>query len=428
MICFVSSSGAFTSRQLVPKILTKSPKFVAKPAIRVVGWHRIALPRMDAAAPQLPNLFKLRTVEKVYVKRDASGVPILHMKEVHRRSIPLWLLVIIAAAVTWVLRRFMMLKHLSRKYVRQDLKNEIADFYDKRSAAWETVWGEHMHHGLYDIVNRKKMKGQLAQIRTMSELLKFGGAMDLSLSPNSRILDLGCGIGGASRFLARHFGEDCHVTGITLSSYQANRANELNEKKGLETRVKNEVKDALNSGFPDESFEIVWSLESGEHIENKQLLMNECARMLKPGGRLLMLVWCLRESTPSFTLTERYSIRRIMEEYVLPTLSPPSEYATEMVRAGFRDVKSEDWTKRGAPFWGEVVWSTFFNPLGWKMLLKYGWPLIRSALAMRHVMSGIKQGTFRLVAFSATKASVEDIEKEKAVVGTLGCRDENDLP
>ncbi|KAI0562354.1 Methyltransferase [Gracilaria domingensis] len=381
---------------------------------------------MAAAASRQPSFLKPTQVEKVYVKHDAAGFPVLQIEKVSKRLIPLWVLAMIAAAVTWFLRRLMMLRCLAQKYIRKDLKKDIADFYDNRSAAWETVWGEHMHHGLYDVVDSKRMTGQPAQIRTMSELLKLGNAMNLNLPEDSEILDLGCGIGGASRFLARHFGEGCHVTGITLSPYQATRANELNKEKGLDTRVKNEVKDALNSGFPDEKFELIWSLESGEHIENKPLLMKECARMLKPGGRLVMLAWCVRESAPSLTLTERYSIRRIMEEYCLPRVSPPSEYETEMIRAGFRNVKVEDWTKRAAPFWGEVVRSAFFNPLGWKMLLKYKWPLVRSALAMRHVISGIRQGVFRLVAFSATKARAEDIEKEKAAVGTFRCRDEND--
>lgn len=425
MFCFIGPASIFTGRSSRSSIIVR-PAAISVPRPR---QHVVASARMSTNSSG-SNALLSAPVERGYVKTDANGLPVLQIEDVSKRP-SIWLVSIIAAIAAfavWLMRRVIMLKRLSQKYVRKDLNMDIAAFYDLRSAAWESVWGEHMHHGLYDVVNKKKLKGQAAQIRTMSELLKFSNTIDLDLPSNSKILDLGCGIGGSSRFLARHFGENCHVTGVTLSPYQANRANELNEEKGLGGRVKNEVRDALSTGFGDEQFEIIWSMESGEHIQNKRLLMQECARMLKSDGRLLMVAWCARESKPPFSLAERYSIRRIMEEYCLPNLSSPSEYSTEMVRAGLRDVKVEDWTQRAAPFWGEVFRSALFNPRGWKALAKNGWPLIKSALAMRHVMTGIRLGVFRLVAFSARKATQEEIQAEKERVGELSCRSASSLP
>lgn len=126
-----------------------------------------------------------------------------------------------------------------------------------------------------------------------------------------------------------------------------------------------------------------------------------------------MVAWCHRESTPPFTLSEKYALRRIMEEYCLPPLASPSEYSTELTRAGFRNVKMEDWTDRAAPFWGEVARSAVLDARGWKALREHGWPLVRSALAMRHVMKGIRLGAFRLVAFSGKVPTEEEAEEEK---------------
>lgn len=360
-------------------------------------------------------------IARTYFTRDRQGFPVVNLSGISRSPIPNWVLILLAGAVIWVVRRIFVLKHLSRVYQRDNLNNDIADFYDKRSEAWESVWGEHMHHGLYDVVDGKRLTGSTAQVRTMSELLRMGGLLDLELSPGSRVLDVGCGIGGASRFLARHFGQQCHVTGITLSSFQAKRANEINTEKGLGSRVTNEVRDALDTGFPDDHFDVVWSLESGEHMKDKHLFMKECARVLKPGGRLVMLAWCIRESTPSLRVAERFSIRRIMEEYCLPRVAPASEYSTEMVRSGLRGVKSTDWTKRAAPFWGEVVRSALFDVKAWFAMRKHGWPLIRSALAMRHVIAGIRQGVFRLVAFTGKKLTPQEIEQEAEKARMLCC-------
>lgn len=359
-------------------------------------------------------------ISRTYVTRDNYGAPVLNVSGVSRSSPPLWLLALFTSAVIWLIRRLAILRHLSKRYQRSDLSQDIARFYDERTAAWEQVWGEHLHHGLYDVVNGKRTTGTTAQIRTMSELLRKGDLLNVTLS-NSKVLDVGCGIGGSSRFLARHFGEDCRVTGITLSPYQARRAGEINEEKGLEQRVRVEVRNALKTGFPDEHFDVLWSLESAEHMENKHVFLEECARVLKPDGKMVMLAWCIRETTPPLSVAERFSMRRIMEEYCLPRVAPASEYKTELLRVGFRDVEVGDWTERAAPFWGEVVRSAIFNPKGWRALWKTGWPLIRSALAMRHVIAAINQGVFRLVAFSARKPTAQEIEAEAQRAAELCC-------
>lgn len=364
------------------------------------------VPKASAAAITVHTSFPSK-VSNGRVVRDKVGLPVLHVDGISRSSYPPIRLLLLLAFLLYLARRRIIKRHLDRPYSRTSLKLDIASFYDLRSAAWETVWGEHLHHGLYDIVDGRRLHGTEAQEATITELLRMGG--QLPEEPN--VLDVGCGIGGASRFIAQNL-QGARVTGITLSPKQAERATELNREMGLDERVKNEVRDAMNNGFKDQQFDIVWSLESAEHMPDKMHFVSECARVLKPGGKMLMLAWCIREPTTTFKLSERFAIRRIMEEYCLPRLAPPSEYVTEMVRSGLRDVQVDDWTKRAAPFWGEVVRSALFNPKGWQMLWKFGWPLIRSSLAMRHVIQAIRLGTFRLVAFSAVQPTEEQRERE----------------
>lgn len=299
------------------------------------------------------------------------------------------------------------------------LNKDIADFYDLRTSAWEDVWGEHLHHGLYFGKGGRKdrpLRGVEAQIETMRELLRIGG-LDAAAKPG-HILDVGCGIGGATRFLGETF-PDARVTGITLSPVQAARATELNAAAGLDDRVANMVLDALDMDFPDGTFDIVWSLESAEHIPDKHMLVSECMRVLKPGGTLVMLAWCLRESSPKLVLKEKAAIRGIQREYCLPRLAPPSEYQNLMRRLGLRGVKHEDWTARAAPFWWEVAFSAGASRKGWAQLLKFGWPLVRSALAMRYVIGAIRMGTFKLAAMTARKPTREEFEVEEKKMALL---------
>jgi tocopherol O-methyltransferase len=373
----------------------------------------VAVRTLPSMKIQVPGSFTLFPLLNYDASTGLRVVNIPGVSKAPRRRI--FVFISIALAVLAYLRRRAMRLTLSKPYSRPNLDNEIADFYDKRSAAWEAVWGEHMHHGLYFGSGGSKdnpKRGREAQVETMEELLRISGLTSSErLGPNPKILDVGCGIGGASRFLARKF-PTATVSGLTLSPFQANRAQELNALAGLDHRVSNVVCDALNSGIPDDTFDVVWSLESAEHMSDKHRLISECMRILKPGGKLLMVAWCMRESNPPLNEQEQFSLRKIMVEYCLPRLAPPSEYATNMRRLGLRHVSQEDWTDRAAPFWGEVAWSAAANSKGWKAFRQYGWPLVRSALAMRHVISAIRQGCFKLTAFTASKPTLSESQKE----------------
>lgn len=368
--------------------------------------------RASVAQPSrslLSRFSALAFLSPAKLKYDIStGLTVIDVRGISQPRRPSWLLVVLAFAVFRLLRRRAMRKMMAKPFGRDNLNKDIATFYDYRTAAWEVVWGEHLHHGLYFGRGGRKdrrLKGREAQIETMRELLriaKLDGADAMSNVESPLILDVGCGIGGATRFLGRQF-ESARVTGITLSPNQAERATELNVEAGLDDRVANIECDALDMDFPDNTFDVVWSLESAEHIPDKHKLVSECMRVLKPGGSLVMLAWCLRESSPPLALHEQVTIRAIQKEYCLPRLAPPSEYQNLMRRFGFRRVKEEDWTDRAAPFWWEVARTAAASRKGWGMLRKYGWPLIRSALAMRHVIAAIRKGTFKLAAMTAVK-------------------------
>ena len=81
------------------------------------------------------------------------------------------------------------------------------------------------------------------------------------------ILDVGCGVGGSSRHLQKKYG--AKVTGITLSPKQQQQATSLSVKSGQADSCEFKVADALKMPFPDDSFDLVWSLESGEHMPEK---------------------------------------------------------------------------------------------------------------------------------------------------------------
>jgi ubiquinone/menaquinone biosynthesis C-methylase UbiE len=105
------------------------------------------------------------------------------------------------------------------------------------------------------------------------------------LHPALEVLDIGCGIGGPARYLARRFG--CRVTGIDLTAEFVRTATLLAERVGLTERVSFRTADALDLPFDGASFDLVWTQHASMNIADRPRLYGEMARVLRAGGRLV---------------------------------------------------------------------------------------------------------------------------------------------
>ena len=104
------------------------------------------------------------------------------------------------------------------------------------------------------------------------------------------VLDIGCGAGGIDLTLVRDHGAG-YVTGIDVEDGVLTRARAVVEGAGLTDRI-GLVKVAPGPlPFPPGTFDVVFSKDSIVHIPDKHALMEEVARVLKPGGRFVLCVW-----------------------------------------------------------------------------------------------------------------------------------------
>jgi ubiquinone/menaquinone biosynthesis C-methylase UbiE len=106
------------------------------------------------------------------------------------------------------------------------------------------------------------------------------------VAPGERVLDVGAGLGGPARALARHYG--AHVTAAEPTERFANLARTLTERAGLSDRVTVVHTDGSVLPFPDASFDLAWTQAVWQSVENKHALAAEIRRVLTPGGRLAM--------------------------------------------------------------------------------------------------------------------------------------------
>ncbi|MEG3924154.1 MULTISPECIES: methyltransferase domain-containing protein [unclassified Microcoleus] len=314
------------------------------------------------------------------------------------------------------------------------LYQQIQQLYDASSGLWEQVWGEHMHHGYYGPDGNLKKERRQAQIDLIEELLGWAGVpSEKALCESYRILDVGCGIGGSTLYLTQKFSSIAEnnlkldgrsdrdfsisaepnktgasvvtATGITLSPVQANRATERAKIADAQSNVNFLVADALNMPFPDESFDLVWSLESGEHMPDKIKFLQECCRVLKPGGTLILATWCHRpvgETAGELTDEERKELAEIYRVYALPYVISLPEYE-EIVRSlPLTSIRSADWSKAVAPFWDVVIDSALTPSAIWGLLTS-GWTTIQAALALGLMSRGYQSGLIRFGLICAVK-------------------------
>ena len=104
----------------------------------------------------------------------------------------------------------------------------------------------------------------------------------LELSADDNTLDVGCGIGGTSRFVASRFG--CRVTGIDLTPEFVSAGQSLCDWVGLSGQVELHQGDATAMPFTDQSFDAAFMLHVGMNIANKAGLFAEVYRLIKPAG------------------------------------------------------------------------------------------------------------------------------------------------
>ncbi len=108
----------------------------------------------------------------------------------------------------------------------------------------------------------------------------------LGLSPQSRVLDIGSGLGGPARALAELYG--CHVTGIDLSPAYCAAAFEMSRWVGLEDRVSFQTADATQLPFAENAFDAAFTIHVAMNIAAKDRMYAQARRVLKPGGRFVV--------------------------------------------------------------------------------------------------------------------------------------------
>jgi tocopherol O-methyltransferase len=228
-------------------------------------------------------------------------------------------------------------------------QQKVNEYYRATAFDYRTFWtGQNdlaIHFGYWDA----SVKTHAASLLRMNEVLTQRAA----IQGRDHVLDAGCGYGGSSIWLARTIGGT--VTGIAIVPFQIEKAKRHAHTQGVEQQTTFWVQDYTATSFPSASFDVVWALESVVHAQSKQTFLQEAYRLLKPGGRVIMAEYTLRDE-PRLTPAEQQLLQPWLEGWAMPNLLTANAYRALLTAVGFRQVMADDITPNVRPSLSRLGW------------------------------------------------------------------------
>ena len=216
---------------------------------------------------------------------------------------------------------------------------EPAEHYDRVTDGWRLLLGEELHYGVFS----RGDESLAAATRELTDLMIRAA----QLVPDLDVVDVGCGTGApACRLVVE---QDVRVVGITTSTVGVAAAKRRAQSLGL-SRASFELRDGTDSGFPDESFDRAWVLESSHLMRDRDALLSECARVLRPGGRLVLCDLIRHREIPFLEVRDRREEFAVLRAaFGDARMEPLSYYTSQAESLGLVVDFAEDLTRATLP-------------------------------------------------------------------------------
>jgi tocopherol O-methyltransferase len=235
-------------------------------------------------------------------------------------------------------------------------KERIARHYDELSPFYRDLWGIHIHHGYWKTGRETKEE---AQEQLIAEL-----AARAQIKRGSRVLDVGCGMGGSAISLSRSLG--ARVTGITLSQAQVVIGNDLAKSCGADVKLLQMDAETLAT---DDTFDVIWSVEALSHLSDKNNCFRSMAQALGREGALVIADWFkAANATPD---QEREFLEPIERAMLVPALESLSSYEDRLRQVGLCVTWVEDISAKVSKTW-DLALDLIKNPALWRFAATRG--------------------------------------------------------
>ncbi len=207
----------------------------------------------------------------------------------------------------------------------------VNDYYNLVTDFYEFGWGQSFHFA-------PRWKGESLDASLARHELYL--AFKLGLQSDMTVLDVGCGVGGPMRTIARFSG--AKVLGVNNNDYQIERATQLNRQAGLAERCCFLKADFMKLPLPDGSCDAVYAIEATCHAPDKLALFRELFRIMKPGAQFAGYEWCLTDQYRADDAEHRAIKKAIELGNGLPDIWFGRDVVDALKAAGFELLSGRD--------------------------------------------------------------------------------------
>jgi sterol 24-C-methyltransferase len=214
---------------------------------------------------------------------------------------------------------------------KQNYTKMVNDYYDLVTDFYEFGWGQSFHFA-------PRHKGESFEASLARH--EFYLAHVLGLKPGMKVLDVGCGVGGPMRAIARFSGAS--ITGVNNNDYQIKRGTKQNEEAGLSSITGFMKADFMKLPVPDKSYDAVYAIEATCHAPDKVKLFTELFRVMKPGAMFAGYEWCLTGKYDKNNADHRAIKKGIEEGDALPDIWYEQDVVEALKQSGFEVIDARD--------------------------------------------------------------------------------------
>jgi sterol 24-C-methyltransferase len=218
----------------------------------------------------------------------------------------------------------------------------VNDYYDLVTDFYEYGWGQSFHFA-------PRHQGESFEASLVRHELYL--AHVLRLRPGMKVLDVGCGVGGPMRAIARFSGAS--VVGVNNNEYQIKRGTKHNEQAHLAGQCSFLKSDFMKLPVPEKSYDAIYAIEATCHAPDKVKLFTELFRVMKDGAEFAGYEWCLTKKYDKNNPEHRAIKKGIEEGDALPDIWYEADVVDALKKAGFEVVEARDLAPTADP---ETPW------------------------------------------------------------------------
>ncbi len=217
-----------------------------------------------------------------------------------------------------------------KRWLRRTHERKVENFYGRGAERYTDFHNGYLNFGLWDNGIKDYVAAAENLVRRLGEIAR--------LNPDSRLLDVACGMGTQDIFLLRHFAPS-QIDAVDVTWKHVEHGRRRARQFGCEDRVQFHHGTATELRFPASTFTNVISIEGPVHFDSRERFMKEALRVLKPGGVLAMSDYILKRRPRGLVEKLTVDAGRRMWKIPLANMDSAKDYQAKLARAGFTNIE-----------------------------------------------------------------------------------------